>query len=214
MKAKDFNNLTEKYILEKLESFGFKKSGVHFYLHESPNIMVLHKKTHRVFFEGFFVAFTHDFLENTKDANGNMKIPTSLEEFPISIPLELLKKQYRKYKKSTDFNYDLNFLTREVLTSRKFTSANSSRFLDFEKLLINDIKAEEYIRDSIEIVNDLGLRFFSEFNTQITYKTLTKFPSIDDRQINKYLEEVIEYMTKNNIEIPKRKRGLVSRLFK
>lgn len=214
MKAKDFNNLTEKYVQEKLKSFGFKKSGVHFYLHESPNIMVLHKKTHRSIFEGFYIAFTHDFLENTKDANGRMKIPPFLEDYPISIPLEVLKKQYSKYKKSTDFDFDMNFLTREIFTSRKYTSANSSRFLDVDKLLNNDIKAEKYIRDSIEILNDLGLRFFREFNTQITYKVLTKWPRKDERQINKHLEEIKEYMTKKDIEIPKCKKGFVSRLFK
>lgn len=205
MKAKDFNDITEKHVKEKLGTLGFRKSGVHFYLHESPNIMVLHKKSFRGSFEGFCLAFTHDFFQNTIDSKGNTKTPSFLEDFPISIPLEVLEKQYGKYKSSADFDYDMNFLTREVLTTRKYTPSNPARFLDFEELLKNDIKAEKYIRESIEIVNDIGIRFFNEFNAQITYKALTKFPNLNAWQINKYLEEVKEYMNKNNIEIPKQK---------
>ncbi|WP_289056217.1 hypothetical protein [Carboxylicivirga marina] len=214
MKAKEFNDLTERYVKEKLASFEFKKSGVHFYMHESPNIMVLHKKTHKSFFEGFCLAFTHDFLKNTKDSKGKTKIPPYLEDFPISIPLDMLEKQYTKYKTSKDFDYDMNFLTRKVEPTRKYSKSNPGRFIDFEELLKNDYKAEKYISDSIDLVNDFGMKFFKEFSVQTTYRALTKFSNLDVWQLNRFLEETKEYMIGNNIAIPKQKQSFIKRLFK
>lgn len=107
MSAEDFNTL----LSETLLSLGFKKSGVQFYIHRTPNIMVIHKKTFRGSFEGFYIAFTHDF--------NNEKIPIYLEDFPFSISMPELERQYQKHASAQQFNCDTNFITREVLPTRK-----------------------------------------------------------------------------------------------
>ncbi len=113
--------MTARHVKARLMPLGFKKSGVHFYLHKSPNILVFHKKTFRSMFEGFYLAMTHDFFRNTRDGKGNIKVPSNLENFPFSIPLLELKYQYRKHQSVLKFTYDTNFITRETLPTRKHT---------------------------------------------------------------------------------------------
>ena len=207
MKAKEFNELTSRLIGENLDTSDFKKSGVHFYIYEPPNIMVFYKKVFRGSFEGFTLALTHDFISNTKNDTGKFKIPTYLEDYPVSISIDTLARQYKEHRTSVHFDCDMNFLTREVLTTRKHSNSNPIDFLSFESILNEDKKAEEYINSSIKTLSTDGMKFFKEFSPALSYMVLTKYQNLDAWQINQFKDEILKYMEDNNLEIPQRKKS-------
>jgi len=85
MNANEFNDLTAEIIEEQLAALGFRQQTVHFFIHRSPNIMVLHKKTRRGSFDGFYLALTHDFMSNMICKKEKLKVPGFLEDCPFSI---------------------------------------------------------------------------------------------------------------------------------
>lgn len=209
---KPTNEIISAGAKEYLQALGFIQSGIHYYKHEPPNIMVIHKKTTKNAFEGLYIALTHDFLENTKRENGDIRIPSYLEEFPVSISIELLPEQYKKYRAAVDFKYDLNFLTREVLPTRKNSKNNFLQFLRFSQMKDDSHEMEEYIYSSLEILSHYGMRFFNEFAPEVSYHAVTRFdaehPALD--QFKKELERHFLYSSK---PIPKKKMAWFKRLW-
>ena len=125
MTPKEFNNLTETIFKDRLSEYGFKKHKGIFYLHKSPNIIAIVKHYYRHDFLGFYICGTHDFLTNVTDDSKKLAPPTYLEDYPFSIPIDGLVKQYQKHPSVQDFDYDTNFLTRSVLPTRTATGASS-----------------------------------------------------------------------------------------
>src|SRR5271155_3512505 len=119
MKAEEFNRLIAEKINSDAADLGFISSKVHFYLHCPPNIMLLYKSTQQMLFEGYYLVLTHDFFNNTCDEKGRLKLPGYLEKYPVSISLERLTQQYEEHDSIFDFDCDMNFLTREVATTRQ-----------------------------------------------------------------------------------------------
>ncbi len=51
MKAEQFNRLMAEKMETAAASLGFKRNNAHFYLHRSPNVLILFKSTMRSTFE-------------------------------------------------------------------------------------------------------------------------------------------------------------------
>jgi hypothetical protein len=142
MNANEFNDLAAQSIEEQLAALGFRQQTVHFFIHRPPNIMVLHKKTGRGLFQGFYLALTHDFMSNVTFKKEKLKVPSYLEEYPFSIALSDLPNQYAKHRSARDFSYDTNFLTREVHTTGRLNKKDPFAILGFQSLLSNGEQAQ------------------------------------------------------------------------
>ncbi len=129
--SNEFNALVHSHAKEKLLPAGFKKQNNLFYLHQSPNILVLCKRFYKENFHGFYIALTNDFFDSVKGEGGSLKLSSFLEEYPFSIPVDELEDQYKKSGSVIKFKYDTNFLTREVLATRK---NGSSPFSLYDKM--------------------------------------------------------------------------------
>ena len=213
MTAKEFNELTEIHVNKHLSPLGFKKSGTHFYIHKTPNIMVLYKVTFKGVFNGFCLALTHDFLPYTKDEKGEIKIPIYLENYPFSIPLIALNEQYIKHHTVTDFTYDANFISREVLTTRKFTKVNQSDLFNDFNVQQDRQKSELYVKSAINIVESDGMKLLNEYSPVASYLAVTRHQNSENMQLNQFKLILKQYLTENNIEIPKRKTNWFKKLF-
>lgn len=207
MTAEEFNNLTTTYAKELLYPLGFKQSGIHFYIHNKPNIMVLYKKTFRGMFVGFFLAVTHDFFANTIDNKGKLKIPVYLEDYPFSISLSALEGQYAKHKTVTDFSYDTNYLTKEVISTRQFTKIDPNEIIAFDDIQIDSQKAIDYIKLAVDTTITGGLKLLDEYSPVVSYHAVTRHKNLDNTILNKHKTELEKYFADNKIQTPKGKTG-------
>jgi len=213
MTAAEFNDLTTNYATELLYPLGFKQAGIHFYIHNSPNLMVFYKKTFRGLFEGFYLAFTHDFLPDATDQKGKIKIPAYLENYPFSIPLTALKEQYTKHMTATDFTFDSNFITREVLATNQFTKKNPMDIFTFDNIQHNSQNAENYIKSSIDTVITDGMKLLREYSPVISYMAVTRHKGVDNTTLNKHKTGLEKYLADNKIEIPERNKSWIHKFF-
>jgi hypothetical protein len=202
MNAKEFNTILKKHADLKLKPLGFLPKGVHFYLYDPPNILVFYKKSVRSFYDGLYIALTHDFISNTKDEKGQLKVPTYLENYPVSISLNTLVQQYKKYNSSRDFDCDMNFLTREVLTTR---SSDPYELFENQRILEDDITAEKFIDSAVDILLSDGMKFFKEFSPEISYLALTKHRKVEWFEIENFKKDLEKYMHENGVELPRHK---------
>lgn len=207
------NELITVYGDELLIPLGFRRSGLRFYIRQSPNIMVLHEKVSRGGFEGFYLALTHDFISNTRDRNGALRIPTHLEEYPVSISAEVLAEQYGKHNSIVNFAYNLNYLSREILPSRKFSNPNSLPFLRFAHLQEHPDQLEAYIHQTIEIISRQGMRLLNEFSPQVSYRAVTRYNN-DHPVLDTFKRETELFLRSNNMAIPARKDSWFKRLWR
>ena len=214
MDAKQFNELTEKYANEHLIPLGFKKKGVHYYLYRSPNLMLFCKDTFRGSFTGFYIALTHDFLSSRGTQNEKLAVPVSLESYPVSISLQELRQQYSQHESILDFTYDLNFMTRCILTTRHRSKFNSFDILNFAKIHENDNRAEEYIKSSFDILTKEGMMFFNNFSPMVSYKAVTKFEGTEDQTIERFKSELEHYFKDNNIQLERPKTSWFRKYFR
>jgi hypothetical protein len=214
MKAQQFNELIAKRIFDEFEDKGFIQKSVHFYIHEPPNVFVFFKKTSRGFFEGFHLACTHDFMENTKTDKGKFKLPTLLADYPVSIPLKMLVEQYSKHNSIFNFDFDINYLTRVVLKTRNYSFSESIEFLAYDDMLKDDIRATDYIENSIKILKKEGFRFFNEFSPKVSLFALSRYKRLNAWAIENFKKEIVNYMVSNNIELPKFRNNWWNRILK
>ncbi|ELR68826.1 hypothetical protein C900_05839 [Fulvivirga imtechensis AK7] len=206
------NEIISANAKEYLRMLGFSQSGIHHYKHDPPNIMVIHKKTVKGAFEGLYIALTHDFLENTKRENGDIRIPSYLEEFPVSISIELLPEQYKRHKTPVDFKYDLNFLTREVLPTRRHSKNNFLQFLRFSQMRDDSHEMEEYIHSSMEVLSHHGMQLFDEFTPEISYHAVTRYEA-EHPALEQFRKELERYFLYNSKPIPKKKMAWFKRFW-
>lgn len=190
MDANEFNKLIDNYAKKVLIPLGFKKKGVHYYLHRDSRILVFYKNSFRGFFANFYLAMTYDFLSNTFDKKGKLKPPPYLEDYPVSISLHCLQQQFKKFKKVTDFSACLNFTVREVAVTRHLYRNES--MIIFESLPENK-EAKTYIKKCIDIMTSDGLKFAKQYKPQICLDTLSKYKS-DDSTITEFQLEIKEFL--------------------
>lgn len=165
-------------------------------------------------FEGFCIAVTHDFFDNTKDEKMKLKIPEYLEDYPFSITLTALKEQYAKHKTVRGFSYDTNFITREVLSTRQLSKSNPMDLISFSNIQDDKEKALNFIKSSIDIVVKDGMKLLSEYSPFISYISVTRHKNADNTTLNRYKTELEKYFADNKIEIPKRTTSWLDKLFK
>jgi len=206
--------LISKKLDSEITEIKFIQSGGHFYVHDSPNIMVLFKKMNNKKFQGYYLAFTHDFLKNTKDRDNRLLIPSDLAEYPVSISFKDLVKQYKKNKNVIDFEYDMNFLTREIFVTKKYHKTDPIEYLEYYDVPFNVTKTYNYINNFINIIKNEGLRFYYQFLPQISYYALLKYKNVASLKVQTLKHEIKDYLINNEIEIPKRRLKFKEKLYR
>lgn len=214
MTSKEFDIEMAKYAENTLSPLGFKKIGAKYYIHKAPNIMVLYKSTFRETFKGFAISLTHDFLSNTFDENNKIRIPSYPEEFPFSIPLEDLKLQYSKFGTVKDFDFDTNFLTREIMPTRRFSGKRNLNDIAYNYTRDLPSYTQEYIDSSIDIMLKEGMKLWEEFSPIISYLSVTRHGINDGNTLSRFKKELENYFEKNNIRYPKSRFSWLKRFLR
>jgi hypothetical protein len=200
MNAEEFRALLANTIGERSGALEFRSSGAHYYLLIPPNILVLNKRSYRGSFEGLFVAVTHDFFSNTKDAKGKFKLPSYPSDFPIYADLEIVSKQYRLHKHPSEFEYDLNASTREG-TGR----SSQEQFKNASNLaqMIDDADAtKQYIETTVDLLVSVGMRLGHECTPLTTFKVLTRYSKALIMPCWTVFPDLVRYLKVHNIEVP------------
>lgn len=210
MNAETFNQYTVQQIHKKAAALGFIKSGIHYYKHVPPNVMVLHKTTHRGNFMGFHLAFTHDFMSIPKTNSGTYKIPAALENYPVSISLDQLKEQFARYNKPDQFSYDLNFMSREIYPKRRMRPNLNAR-IDFEKRMQSEKESKKYIDAAIDTILAEGMWFFKDFSPTLSYLAVTRH-AIEDQKMQQLKNMLENYFQQQQLELPVRKKAIFRKI--
>lgn len=206
MTPKEFNAFTKTILKDRLSTFGFKNQKEIFYLHKSPNILALVRHYYRDQFLGFYIVVTNDFIGNTKDELGGLKLSSFLEDYPFSISIDDLESQYQKFDSVLDFEYDTNFMTRAVLPTRTKSKTFSiyDKIRHDEKLVIREVNsvADKTIK--------FGLRLMNEYSPAVSYQSVTRHKKAKDHILEMFKAEIEQYCLNNNIALPKQKKNWFS----
>ena len=207
MTPKEFNILTKTILKDRLSEFGFKNHKDIFYLHKSPNIVALVKYYQKDYFQGFYIGATHDFLTHATNNLKELTLSPFLEDYPFSISIDDLEKQYQKFSSVNDFDYDTNFLTRVVLSTR----TNTSTILSMYDKIRRD---ENLARTTVNLVADKTIKFgvtlLNEYSPNVSYQSVTRHKKAKDFILDKFKGEIEKYCLDNNISVYKRKRNWFS----
>jgi len=134
------------------------------------------------FSNDILVCYSLDSMSNFRKENNKLNISVHLSDYQISIPTQILKHQYGRYQNVKEFRYDLNFLTRESLTTRNRIPTDLGLF--FNQLKKPKHLNEGYIKSSIQIILNEGLKLKDQFDSAVAYLALDKYP---DELLNKKL---------------------------
>lgn len=210
MNKQVYNKIMDSKFEEILKPMGFKRNGIHYYLHESPLIMQIQNGWK--FSSEMLFAFTFDYLTNTRNENGKIKVSKFLSNFPISIPPHILKQQYKSHKTVYKFKYDLNFYSRKMSSTRAIIPLDWGLFVnEFPK---SKYLTKEYIEDSFDVLLNEGMKLKDEVNSEIAFWAMSKYPnhSYNYDSVNKMKEEIKNEIIKNGKSIPKRESSFLERM--
>ena len=202
MNKQEYNKILDSKFEEILKPKGFKKNGIHYFLYESPIIMQIQNGWK--FSDELLISFTLDYLSNTKDEKGKLKLSKFPSDFPISVPPHILKQQYKSHKAVRNFKFDLNFYSRRMGTTRNLIQLDWGLFTnEFPK---SKYRTEKYINESIEILLNEGMRLKSEFNSEIAFWAMSKYRDKEYSlpPIIKMRKEVKEQILKSGNTLPER----------
>lgn len=200
MTSKEFNILTKRVFADKLFEFGFKNQKEIFYLHKPPNVLALIKYYQREYFQGFYIALTHDFLIG-KDS---FKLSPFLEDYPFSISIDELENQYQKYDSVKQFDCDTNFLTRVVLSTRTDTSTILSIY---DKIRYDENLASNVIGSIADNTVKFGLKLMDEYSPEVSYQSITRHKKVKDFTLDKFKGEIEKFCLDNNLSLRKQKKS-------
>lgn len=175
MDAKEFNKLASQLMKQELGPLGFKKSRIHFAVYDPPKIMTVYKKTFRGSFEGYYIAVTYDFMSNTKMEKGVATPPPYLEDYPTSISIPRLLRQYEAHDSIPDFECGLHLHSYDKGLSQNAAIAGMIAEQSVSSAVTNlPEAAEQYIRETIEHVKTNGIRFLHEITPAISLEFLDR----------------------------------------
>ena len=204
MTPKEFNLLTKNILKARLSDSGFKLHKDIFYIHKSPNILVLTKHYQKDYFHGFYIGMTHDFLTTAKNDANELALTPFLEDYPFTISVEDLESQYHKFKSVNEFEYDTNFISRVILPTRKETNPIFSMY---DKIRYNENLATTIVNSVADKTIEFGLRLFNEYNPNVSYQSVTRHRKANDFKLEMFKTEIEKYCLENNIPLQKRKRS-------
>ncbi|MES2516425.1 MAG: hypothetical protein V4580_19895 [Bacteroidota bacterium] len=164
MDAEKFNKLFDTLAEEKLVPMGFKKTGLRYYLHQSPALLVFHKNSFRGAFTGFYITLTYDFLSNTKDKKDKLKIPPYLEDYPLSFYASDLPKKYKKFGRVNKFS----------LTEEEDIHSNQGVFVKVFMPLPKQKDSKAYINSCMDILTYDGIKLLNECTPAVCVDLLQK----------------------------------------
>lgn len=193
-----------------LKPMGFKKNGIHYFLHESP--LILQIQNGWKFSSELLFAFTFDYLTTTKNEKGKLQVSKVPSDFPISIPPHILRQQYQSHKTIKKIKYDLNFYSREMSTTRAIIPLDLGLFInEFPK---SKYRTKAYIEDSFDVLLNEGIRFKKEINTEIAYWAMSKYPkhSYNFGKVKEMKQEIAEHITSSGKQLVKRELSFLERM--
>ncbi len=193
--------------MARLSEFGFKKRKDFFYLNQSPNILVLLKHYQKSYFQGFYIAATNDFLTNLAKVPNGLMLSPFLEDYPFSISIEDLEKQYQKFGSVKRFDYDTNFLTRVVLPTRTEKGTILSMY---DKIRDDEHLAKPIVNAVADKTIEYGLKLLNEYSPNISYLSVTRYKKAKDHTLDRFKEEIEKYCVSNNIQLDKKKKNWFS----
>jgi hypothetical protein len=207
MTPKEFNIVAKTILKDRLSEVGFKSHKDLLYLHKSPTILVLVKHYQKEFFQGFYVAMTHDFLTTVKNDAKELTLSPFLEDYPFSISVDDLESQYKKFASVKDFDYDTNFLTRVVLRTRTDTSTILSMY---DKIRYNESLAKTVVNSVADKIIEFGLKLLNEYSPTVSYQSVTRHKKVNDFILERFKNEIEKYCLDNNIPLYKPKKSWFS----
>lgn len=176
MNSKEFNKLAAQLMKEELGPLGFKKSRIHFAIYDSPKIMTVYKQTFRGSFLGYYLAITYDFMSNTKTDKGVAAPPPYLENYPTSISIFQLLRQYEKHDSIAAFECGLDFYSWDKGLSDGAAIGGMFAEQSVSTAVMHSPRAaEQYIRETIEDVKTSGMRFFDEITPTLSLDFLDRY---------------------------------------
>lgn len=206
MTKTEFNKIFDNYLHQILKEKGFKKLGIHYYLHDSQKIMLI-KNGSRVSHD-ILVCFSIDSISNFRKENNKLKISPFLSGFQISIPTQVLKHQYQQFQTVKEFKYDLNFMTRESLTTRNRVPTDIGLFIS--QFQMPTKLNEAHIESAIKVIVYEGLKLKDEFDSSIAYLALDKYPDeLLDMKMLTMKKEIKAQLISEEKPIPQYKNNLI-----